>query len=65
MRFVWEASKIENPKLTSYTDLKTARQLLGDSAIIGVTVSSIEQALEASEGGADYLGIGTVFATPT
>ncbi|ESZ92662.1 hydroxyethylthiazole kinase [Sclerotinia borealis F-4128] len=46
-------------------DLKTARILLGKDAIIGVTVSSIQEALTASEAGADYLGIGTMFATPT
>ncbi|CAD6444934.1 8b33f38b-e351-47d1-a382-22f7e747de97-CDS [Sclerotinia trifoliorum] len=46
-------------------DLKTARILLGQKAIIGVTVSSVEEAMMASEYGADYLGIGTMFATPT
>ena len=46
-------------------ELPTARKLLGPDAIIGVTVSTVEQALEACEGGADYLGIGTVYATPT
>ncbi|KAI9641446.1 thiamine biosynthetic bifunctional enzyme [Ciborinia camelliae] len=46
-------------------DLQTARVLLGKDAIIGVTVSNIQEALLASEAGADYLGIGTMFATPT
>ncbi|KAL5351317.1 thiamine biosynthetic bifunctional enzyme [Pseudogymnoascus australis] len=46
-------------------DIKTARRLLGDSAIIGLTVASVEQALQGCEDGADYLGIGTIFATPT
>ncbi|KAI0011792.1 TMP-TENI-domain-containing protein [Xylariaceae sp. FL0662B] len=46
-------------------DLPTARKLLGDDAIIGVTVSNAEEAEVAYRGGADYLGIGTVFATPT
>ncbi|RAL63691.1 hypothetical protein DID88_003734 [Monilinia fructigena] len=46
-------------------DLTTARVLLGKDAIIGVTVSNIQEALTASESGADYLGIGTMFATPT
>ncbi|KAK4199033.1 putative thiamine biosynthetic bifunctional enzyme [Triangularia verruculosa] len=46
-------------------ELKTARQLLGDDKIIGMTVSSIDEALKACEDGADYLGIGTVYATPT
>ncbi|KAK1090508.1 thiamine biosynthetic bifunctional enzyme, partial [Friedmanniomyces endolithicus] len=46
-------------------DLKTARKLLGTDAIIGVTANSLEEALEAARDGADYLGIGTVYATPT
>ncbi|KAK4123771.1 TMP-TENI-domain-containing protein [Parathielavia appendiculata] len=46
-------------------ELSTARKLLGPNAIIGVTVSTVDEALKACEGGADYLGIGTVYATPT
>ncbi|TEY51142.1 hypothetical protein BOTCAL_0270g00030 [Botryotinia calthae] len=46
-------------------DLKTARALLGKDAIIGVTVANVQEALTASTDGADYLGIGTMFATPT
>lgn len=33
--------------------------------MIGVTVSSWTEALDAVVAGADYLGIGTVYATPT
>ncbi|EME45837.1 hypothetical protein DOTSEDRAFT_171476 [Dothistroma septosporum NZE10] len=46
-------------------DLITARQILGPDAIIGVTANSEAEALQAAKDGADYLGIGTVFATPT
>ncbi|KAK4969215.1 thiamine biosynthetic bifunctional enzyme [Elasticomyces elasticus] len=46
-------------------ELTAARKLLGPEAIIGVTVTSEEEALIAAEDGANYLGIGTVFATPT
>ena len=46
-------------------DLGTARRILGPDAIIGVTTNSLEEAIEATNGGANYLGIGTVFATPT
>ncbi|KAI1197363.1 TMP-TENI-domain-containing protein [Nemania serpens] len=46
-------------------DLESARRLLGHDKIIGVTVSNAEETAAACEGGADYLGIGTVFATPT
>ncbi|KAK5174526.1 thiamine biosynthetic bifunctional enzyme [Saxophila tyrrhenica] len=46
-------------------DLKTARKLLGPDAIVGVTANSEEEASQAARDGADYLGIGTVYATPT
>lgn len=46
-------------------DLKTARKILGPGAIIGVTANTEEEALIAAKDGADYLGIGTVYATPT
>jgi len=46
-------------------DIANARKLLGPDAIIGVTVSSVQEARIATEGGANYLGIGTMFATPT
>ena len=46
-------------------DLKTARKLLGPDAIIGVTASNENEAIQAAKDGASYLGIGTVFATPT
>lgn len=42
-----------------------ARRILGDDKIIGATVSSIEEARIAVERGADYLGIGTLYATQT
>ncbi|RFU29173.1 hypothetical protein B7463_g7177, partial [Scytalidium lignicola] len=41
-------------------DLSIARKLLGNNAIIGVTVSTIDEAQAACKGGADYLGIGTI-----
>ncbi|CAH0052158.1 unnamed protein product, partial [Clonostachys rhizophaga] len=42
-----------------------ARELLGPGKIIGVTASSVEEALQAAKAGADYLGIGTVYSTQT
>jgi thiamine-phosphate pyrophosphorylase len=42
-----------------------ARALLGASKILGVSTHSLEQALRAAEQGADYLGIGPIFATAT
>lgn len=43
--------------------LEEARRELGKDKIIGVSVGSVEEALKAEKGGADYLGIGTVFFT--
>ncbi|KAF2002403.1 TMP-TENI-domain-containing protein [Amniculicola lignicola CBS 123094] len=43
----------------------SARSLLGPSKIIGATVSSIEEVQVAVDQGADYLGIGTLYATQT
>jgi len=42
-----------------------ARRLLGDSAIIGVSAESVEDAIRAEEEGADYIGISPVYATAT
>jgi thiamine-phosphate pyrophosphorylase len=42
-----------------------ARETLGPKAVLGLSVGSIEEAREAVSEGADYLGVGTVFATPT
>ncbi len=41
--------------------IATARKILGKDAIIGITATSIGEAQAAHKGGADYLGIGTVF----
>ncbi|MCH3964761.1 MAG: thiamine phosphate synthase [Clostridium sp.] len=45
--------------------LVTARKILGDNKIIGISVGNIKEAIEAEKGGADYLGIGTIFNTGT
>lgn len=42
-----------------------ARATLGPDAIVGVSVQTVEQALAAQAAGADYLGVGAVFGTPT
>lgn len=42
-----------------------ARELMGESAIIGVSANTIEDALKAQEDGADYIGVGSVFKTST
>lgn len=45
--------------------LEEARKILGKDKIIGVSVGSLDEALKAQKGGADYLGIGTIFYTGT
>lgn len=45
--------------------VREARQLLGAQALIGATAHTVEQALQAEAEGADYLGVGTVFASRT
>ena len=41
------------------------RQKVGDDMIIGVSVHSVEEALEAVKHGADCLGVGAMFSTST
>lgn len=43
----------------------TAREILGEDAIIGVTARTVEQAKTAEKNGADYLGVGAVFGSST
>ena len=42
-----------------------ARRLFGPDKIIGATAKTVEQALEAYEQGADYLGVGAIYPTTT
>lgn len=42
-----------------------ARQLLGNDCVIGVSVNTPQEASEAIDNGADYLGIGAVYDTST
>lgn len=46
----------------SYPD---ARRLMGSGAIIGLSVETIRQVLEAEQWDVDYLGVSPVFSTPT
>jgi thiamine-phosphate pyrophosphorylase len=45
--------------------LMEARKLLGGDKIIGISTHSLEEALEAEAGGADYVGFGPVYETAT
>ncbi|MDD2221250.1 MAG: thiamine phosphate synthase [Clostridia bacterium] len=46
-------------------DIKQIRSQLGDDKILGVSAQTVEQAKAAEAAGADYLGVGAVFATTT
>jgi len=46
-------------------ELTNVRKLVGEDMIIGVSAHNVEEAIKAQEGGADYIGIGAVFATST
>lgn len=45
--------------------VSVARQVLGPEKILGVTAKTVKRALEAEEGGVDYLGTGAIFPTTT
>ena len=45
--------------------VSVARKVLGSEKILGVTAKTVKRALEAEEGGADYLGTGAIFPTTT
>lgn len=45
--------------------VQIARKIWGDNKIIGATAKTVEQAKEAHEQGADYLGVGAIFPTTT
>ncbi|UDM31954.1 thiamine phosphate synthase [Lentilactobacillus laojiaonis] len=47
----------------SDTQLQIARDILGPHKIIGVSAHTIQEALAAQKGGADYLGVGAIFTT--
>jgi thiamine-phosphate pyrophosphorylase len=45
--------------------VKLARKLMGENKIVGATTKTVEQAKEAFEQGADYLGVGAIYPTTT
>jgi thiamine-phosphate pyrophosphorylase len=45
--------------------LREARKILGKDTIIGISTHTIEQAIAAQRGGADYIGFGPIFHTKT
>lgn len=47
------------------TPAKEIRQMIGNDKILGVSAQTIAQALQATQDGADYIGVGSIFSTPT
>lgn len=45
--------------------LAMARAIVTDTMLIGISVESLADAVAAQGGGADYLGVSPIFATPT
>jgi len=45
--------------------LPYARKILGKKKRIGISVNAVNEAEEAEKGGADYLGVGPVYYTPS
>lgn len=45
--------------------IQMAKKMLGHNKIIGISAKNMEEALEAQEYGADYIGVGAIFATDT
>ncbi len=44
---------------------KAARKIIGDEKILGVSASTLDEALKAESDGADYIGVGGIFFTAT
>ena len=44
---------------------KVVREIVGPDMIVGVSAATLEEAVQAEEDGADYLGVGAMYATAT
>lgn len=42
---------------------KVVREIVGPDMIVGVSAATLEEAVQAEEDGADYLGVGAMYAT--
>ncbi len=45
--------------------IETARKILGKDKIIGISCHNLKQAREAQAKGADYIGVGPIYSSPT
>ena len=46
-------------------EVSAVRRMAGDKLMVGVSAHTVEEAVRAARGGADYLGLGAVFSTST
>lgn len=46
-------------------DIHSARKILGEKMIIGISTHKPQDAIEAMKNGADYIGVGPIYKTPT
>ena len=46
-------------------EAKEVRKIIGPDKILGVSAETVEQAIKAEQSGADYLGVGAIFPSPT
>ena len=44
---------------------KVVREIVGPDMIVGVSAATLDEAVQAEQDGADYLGVGTMYATAT
>jgi thiamine-phosphate diphosphorylase len=47
------------------TPLSTAKKIIGDSMIIGISAEYLNDAVRAEKEGADYIGVGPIYSTAT
>jgi thiamine-phosphate pyrophosphorylase len=47
------------------TPFSTAKKIVGDSMIIGISAECIDDAVQAEKEGADYIGVGPIYSTAT
>jgi len=45
--------------------LEMAQKIAGPSMLIGISAESVQDAVKAENGGADYLGVSPIYTTPT
>jgi len=45
--------------------IEMARSIVGDRMIIGISAELLQDAIDAEQAGADYLGVSPIYATPT